>query len=169
MKANRSRLSPRFPVLVILFSGLALLAQNTASPFYDFHAESPGTIHKVTVSDLPAPLATKSAAAFPVPYPRPAGAMPKVLPGFKVELYATGLDEPRELRTAPNGDVFLAEMSAGEIKVFRGVTKDGKPEQTATFVGGLKQPFGIGFYPPGANPQWIYIADTDAVMRFPLP
>lgn len=167
MKANRSRLLPRFLALVILLSSLALLAQNATSPFYDFHAESPGAIHKVTVSDLPAPFATKSAAAFPVPYPRPAGAMPKVLPGFKVELYATGLDEPRELRTAPNGDVFLAEMSAGEIKIFRGVTKDGRAEQTATFVSGLKQPFGIGFYPPGANPQWVYIADTDAVMRFP--
>ena len=105
MKANRSRLLPRFLALAILLSSLALLAQNAASPFYDFHAESPGTIHKVTVSDLPAPLATKSAAAFPVPYPRPTGALPKVLPGFKVELYATGLDEPRELRTAPNGDV----------------------------------------------------------------
>jgi glucose/arabinose dehydrogenase len=153
--------------LAALFCGPTLLAQNTAAPFYDFRAESPGTIHKVTVSDLPTPFATKSAQGFPIPFPRPSGAMPKVLPGFKVELYATGLDNPRELRTAPNGDVFVAEMHNGEIEVFRGVTKDGKAEQKATFVSGLEQPFGIGFYPPGTNPQWIYIADTDAVMRFP--
>jgi len=77
------------------------------------------------------------------------------------------LDNPRELRTAPNGDVFLADMHSGEIRVFRGLARDGKADQTATFVSGLKQPFGIGFYPPGSDPQWIYIADTDSVMRFP--
>jgi glucose/arabinose dehydrogenase len=167
MKLQNPRWLRFFLFLAALFCGLALLAQNTAAPFYDFHAESPGTIHKVTVSDLPAPFATKSATGFPIPFPRPAAAMPRVLPGFKVELYATGLDNPRELRTAPNGDIFVAEMHNGEIEVFRSVNKDGKAEQTATFVSGLKQPFGIGFYPPGANPQWIYIADTDTVMRFP--
>src|ERR1700687_5685335 len=154
-------------LLILLFSGLPLLAQSAASPFSDYRAESPGTIHKVTVADLPAPNATKSSANFPIPFSRPTGAMPKVLPGFKVELYATGLDNPRELRAAPNGDVFAAEMHNGEIEVFRGVTKDGKAEQTATLVSGLTQPFGIAFYPPGADPQWVYIADTDSVMRFP--
>jgi glucose/arabinose dehydrogenase len=154
-------------ILILLLSGLPLLGQSAASPFYDYRAESPGTVHKVTVADLPAPFTTKSAANFPIPFSRPTGAMPKVLPGFKVELYATGLDNPRELRAAPNGDVFLADMHSGEIKIFRGVTKDGKAEQTATFVDGLKQPFGIGFYPPGSDPQWVYIADTDRVMRFP--
>jgi glucose/arabinose dehydrogenase len=154
-------------LLVFLLSGLPLLAQSAASPFYDYRAESPGTVHKVTVADLPAPFTTKSANNFPMPFTRPTAAMPKVLPGFKVELYATGLDNPRELRAAPNGDVFAAEMHNGEIEVFRGITKDGKAEQKATFVSGLEQPFGIGFYPPGPDPQWIYIADTDSVMRYP--
>src|SRR6266567_1705324 len=171
MKRSNPQLFPPFLRLVVFLVfvvfGLPLLAQSGASPFYDFHAESPGTMHKVTVGDLPPPNATTSANNFPQPYPHPAGAMPKTLPGFKVELYFTGLDEPRELRAAPNGDVFLAESNTGEIKIFRGVGKNGKPEQTATFVTGLKQPFGIGFYPPGANPQWVYMADTDSVMRFP--
>ncbi len=145
----------------------ALFSQDSGSPFYDYRAESPGTIHKVTVKDMPPPHATKSANNFAEPLPRPADAMPRTLPGFKVELFATGFDEPRELRTAPNGDIFLAESNKGEIKVFRGITKDGKPEQTGTFATGLKRPFGIGFYPPGANPEWVYIADTDSVMRFP--
>lgn len=161
------RLSLLFVFLFFLFSSLGLFAQSSASPFYDYRGESPGTIHKITVGDLPTPFATKSSANFPMPYPRPAGAMPKVLPGFKVELYATGLDNPRELRTAPNGDVFLAETHNGEIEVFRGFTKDGQAEQKATFVSGLEQPFGIGFYPPGPDPQWIYVADTDSVVRYP--
>ena len=138
-----------FSVVTGLFIRITLLAQGNSSPFYDYRAESPGTVHKITTKDLPPPLATKSANNFPVPASRPEGAIPKSLPGFKVDIYATGLDEPREMRTAPNGDVFLAESSKGEITIFRGVTKDGKPEQKSTFATGLNRPFGIAFYPPG--------------------
>ena len=88
-------------------------------------------------------------------------------PGFKVELYAAGLDNPRLLRTAPNGDIFLAESEPGRIRVFRGMTSDGKPEQMQIFANGLKRPYGIAFYPPGPDPQWIYIGDTNEVIRFP--
>ena len=153
----------------LLFGSLttALLAQTGGGVFYNFSAEAPGKIHKVTVADLPAPHATKSAVNPPEMSPRPADAMPKTLPGFKVNIYATGLDEPRELRAAPNGDIFLAETSKGEITVFRGIGKDGKAEQTSTFATGLHEPFGIAFYPPGENPQWVYIGDTDSVKRFP--
>ena len=55
----------------------------------------------------------------------------------------------------------------GAIEIFRGRDKDGKPEQVSVFASGLKQPFGIAFYPPGANPQWVYIGNTDSVVRFP--
>jgi glucose/arabinose dehydrogenase len=151
----------------VFFLGVLLFAQNGSSPFYDYRAESPGNIHKVSVNDFPPPNATKSANNFAEPAPRPESAVPKTLPGFNVSLFVTGLDEPRELRTAPNGDIFLAESAKGEIKIFRGVTKDGKPEQTVTFATGLKRPFGIAFYPLGSDPQWVYIADTDSVLRFP--
>ena len=155
-----------------LLGGAALLvvflyAQDRSSPFYDYRSESPGTIHKIAVSNLPEPSPSKSGVNSPEPQPRPAGALPTTLPGFKVNLFASDLDEARELRTAPNGDVFLAESEKGEIKIFRGITKDGRPEQTAIFATGLRQPFGIAFYPPGANPEWVYIGDTDSVKRFP--
>lgn len=153
--------------LAAIFFATSLFAQTSSSPFYSYSEESPGKVHKITVKDLPRPFATHSADNQPVPAARPNGAMPKTLPGFTVDLYATGLDEPREMRTAPNGDVFLAESSKGEIEVFRGVTKDGKPETTSTFASGLYRPFGIAFYPPGNNPQWVYIGDTDSVKRFP--
>ena len=67
----------------------------------------------------------------------------------------------------PNGDIFLAESSSGKIRVFRGITAGGKPEHVELFATGLNKPYGIAFYPPGDNPQWIYIGDTDAVVRFP--
>jgi len=68
--------------------------------------------------------------------------------GFKVELYATGLDNPRLIRTAPNGDLFLAESETGKIKVFRGVGPDGKAAQVSVFAEGLHQPFASPFTLP---------------------
>ena len=88
-------------------------------------------------------------------------------PGFKVELFTTDVQQPRKIITAPNGDIFVAESHDGDIKIFRGITADGKPQQTAVFATGLNQPYGIAFYPPGPNPQYVYIGDTDAVLRFP--
>jgi glucose/arabinose dehydrogenase len=135
--------------------------------FADYSHQKPGTFRRITVADLPQPFATHSVDNQPDEIPRPEHAWPQAPAGFKVELYATGLDYPRLIRTAPNGDLFLAESHLGEIKVFRGVTPDGKAQQSETFATGLRQPFGIAFYPPGPNPQWIYVGNTDSVVRFP--
>ena len=137
------------------------------APFTDFRYESPGTSRKITVSDLPAPYATPSAGNGPQLVARPPNVWPKAPPGFKVELFASGLDNPRLLRTAPNGDVFVAETRVGRITLFRGITADGRPKETHVFASGLNKPFGIAFYPAGPNPQWIYIGNTDEVVRLP--
>jgi glucose/arabinose dehydrogenase len=137
------------------------------APFTDFRYEKPGTTRKITVKDLPPPFATHSAENGAQVVARPPKAWPVAPPGFKVELYATDLDNPRLLRTAPNGDIFLAESDPGRIRVFRGMTADGKPEQTEVFASGLKRPYGIAFYPPGPDPQWIYVGNTNEVIRFP--
>jgi glucose/arabinose dehydrogenase/mono/diheme cytochrome c family protein len=136
-------------------------------PFTDYRYEKPGTVRKITLADLPEPFATTSAGNGPHIAPRPEGAWPQVPPGFKVDLYAAGFDRPRLIRTAPNGDFFVAESQAGDVKVVRGLTTDNKAEVIAVYASGLNRPFGINFYPPGPNPKWIYIGDTDAVLRFP--
>jgi glucose/arabinose dehydrogenase/cytochrome c5 len=136
-------------------------------PFTDFRYEKPGTIRKITVQDLPAPFATKSAGNDPTIVPRPQSVWPQAPKGFKVGLYTTGLNNPRLIRTAPNGDFFVAETEKGQIMVFRGITADGKPKTTSIFASGLNEPFGIAFYPPGPNPKWLYIGNTNAVVRFP--
>ncbi|HWY20386.1 MAG TPA: PQQ-dependent sugar dehydrogenase [Candidatus Acidoferrum sp.] len=135
-------------------------------PFTDFRYEKPGTVRKITVNDLPQPFATESANNGPQLVARPENVWPVALPGFKVELYAAGLDNPRTLRTAPNGDIFLAEGDSGRIRVFRGMTSDGKPEQAAVFASGLKRPYGLALYPPGPDPQWLYVGSTGEVVRF---
>jgi glucose/arabinose dehydrogenase/cytochrome c5 len=136
------------------------------APFTDFRYEAPGKTRKITVADLPEPYATPSAGNAPKVVPRPANVWPKTLPGFKVDIYAQGLKRPRLMRTAPNGDVFVSETRADQITVFRGMTADGKPASQQVFATGLNEPFGIAFYPPGPNPQYIYVGNTDEVVRF---
>jgi glucose/arabinose dehydrogenase len=135
--------------------------------FTDYRKEAPGVVRKITVADLPQPYATRSAGNSPDVVPRPSNAWPKAPAGFKVDLYASGLNLPREIRTAPNGDFFVAESGINEIKIFRGITKDSKPQQTSTYATGLHEPFGIAFYPPGNNPSWVYVGNTNSVVRFP--
>lgn len=141
--------------------------------FSDFSKEYPGAWHKITVADLPQPYATKSVDNGPDVVPRPPNAWPKAPDGFKVTLYSDQVSDPRLIRTAPNGDLFVVESEPGKdsnngtVKVFRGVGADGKPQQSGTFASGLKQPFGLAFYPLGPNPQWVYIGNTDSVVKFP--
>lgn len=159
---------PLFAAVLLLLATSWLLAwADKTVTFADFRNQAPGIIHKITVADLPAPYATNSIDNGPNMVPRPKDAWPQALPGFKVELFAEGLDNPRLLRTAPNGDVFLAESEPGNLKVFRGITTEGKAERTEVFATGLNKPFGIAFYPLGPNPQWVYVGNTDAVVRFP--
>ena len=135
--------------------------------FVDYRTMKAGTFRKITVADLPQPFATESARNNARIVPRPADAWPQAPAGFKVELYSSELQGPRTIRLAPNGDLFVAETRAGNIKVFRGRTADGKPDQVSVYASGLRQPYGIAFVPAGPNPQWLYIGNTNAVVRFP--
>ncbi len=155
-------------ILAFFSASLAPVAAQTASgPFTDYRDQKPGRVHHIRVSDLPAPYSSKSVDNGAELIPRPPDAWPQAPAGFKVQLYASGFENPRLIRTAPNGDVFLADSAAGEVKVLRGVDGTGKAQQVETFATGLKQPFGIAFYPLGANPEWVYVANTDSVVRFP--
>ena len=144
-----------------------LLAQDGRSVFSDYRSDKPGRVHRITLKDLPAPYATKSVNNNAKLLPRPEGAMPTAPSGYSVSLYAAGLDNPRLLRTAPNGDIFLAESRTGLIKVFRSKPGVDKAEVTEVFATDLKRPFGIAFYPVGRDPQWIYVGNTDSIVRFP--
>ncbi len=134
--------------------------------FVDARNLKPGTFREITASDLPKPFETPSNRNTALA-DRPAGALPTAPAGFKVELFLDNLKNPRQMRIAPNGDFFLTETGAGEIKVIRGRGADGKPQQVEIYASGLKAPFGINFYPPGPNPQWVYVGNTTSVVRFP--
>jgi glucose/arabinose dehydrogenase len=135
--------------------------------FADYRNERPGAVHHIRVRDLPPPHASASVDNGSRVIDRPASAWPQAPAGFKVELYAEKLSNPRFIRTAPNGDIFVAESKADQIRVLRGVGRDGRAQHVDVFTRDLKQPFGIAFYPPGNDPRWLYVANTDSVWRFP--
>jgi len=168
----------KLPLPLSLLTAVLLLyciacAQNPASapppkaPFTDYRYEKPGNTRKITAQDIPPPSASKSVFNGPNLVDRPKNVWPQAPAGFKVELYTTDVKNPRKILTAPNGDFFVAESHAGDIKVFRGIDKDGKPEKSSVFASGLNDPYGIAFYPPGPDPQYVYIGEPTGILRFP--
>ncbi len=152
--------------MLLAIPAVAQPVRQGGTAYGDWHSDAPGVVRHLTSADLPGPSATASASRGPRTVPRPAGAMPVVPPGFTVQVWATGLDMPRVLRTAPNGDVFLAESGAGRIRVWRPAPGAEHPGTAATFAGQLDQPFGIAFWPP-ERPRYVYVAETSRIVRFP--
>ncbi|TIV72889.1 MAG: sorbosone dehydrogenase family protein, partial [Mesorhizobium sp.] len=72
----------------------------------------------------------------------------------------------RVVRVAPNGDLFVADSRANQIRVFRLAEGSAKPAEKSVFAKGLTRPYGIAFYPPGDKPQWVYVANSNSVVRF---
>jgi len=154
--------------VIALLPCVARPAGPDGNVFTDFTGEKPGNVHHITEADLPKPYATPSSSNAPSKIvPRPADAWPQAPAGFKVDVYADQLHGPRLITMAPNGDLFVAESFAGDIRVFRGMTADGKPQQSEIFASDLRLPFGIAFYPPGPNPKYVYIGNNNAIVRFP--
>ena len=134
-----------------------------AAAFGDWRADAPGTRRLIRASDLPAPGPMSVGPASVVPAPD--GALPQVPEGFKVERLVTGLVNPRQLRVAPNGDVFIAETSAGRLRVLR-LDPRGAVASMRIYAQGLDGPFGIAFLPAGPKAQWLYVANHNSVVRF---
>lgn len=156
-------------------------APNTAvrigpAAFGDWREDAPGVRRHIRPGDLPAPKSeTESEEAdvrnAPKIVPRPAGATLKVPAGFSVTVYASGLNQPRVIRRAPNGDIFVAESGGqskvGRIRVFRAADGAATPAQQEIFADNLNQPYGIAFYPAGPNPRFVYVGEANQVVRFP--
>ena len=156
-------------LLALLFvsPGLADTPRTGAAAFGDWRSDAPGVVRNFTVDTMPSPNATSSAHRSPAVVARPAGATLRAPPGFTAEPFATGLDGPRTMRVAPNGDVFVAESGAGRLRVLRVPPGAAARPQLYTFAKGLSYPFGIAFWPPGPAPRFVYVAETERVVRFP--
>jgi glucose/arabinose dehydrogenase len=111
--------------------------------------------HEIRPDQLPAPYATASAANPPWVGPRPANAKLSVAPGFAIGVYASGLDDPRNMILAPNGDVIVAESGGNRISILRGGNR-------LTFTTDVNEPFGLAI-----KGDWLYVGNTDSIVRFP--
>jgi glucose/arabinose dehydrogenase len=121
----------------------------------------------------------------------PPGATPVAAPGLEVKAFARGLDHPRWLYVLPNGDVLVAETnappkpddrkgikgwymgramkkagaggpSANRITLLRDSHGSGAADFRSVLLEGLNSPFGMVLVG-----DQFYVADTDAVLRFP--
>jgi len=136
--------------------------------FGDWQGDEPGARRLIRPEDLPAPYVTESASNAPDTVAMPDGAKPKVPAGFEVDMVASGIRNPRAIRVAPNGDLFVADSRSNEVLVFRVPAGKATPEAHQVFAtAGLHQPYGIAFYPPGPTPEWVYVANSNGLVRFP--
>jgi len=132
--------------------------------------DRPGDRHFIDPDELPPPVneGDPEAPDFennPVIVDR-AGRLPDVPNGFEVEVFAEGFNQPRVMRVAPNGDVFLAESGAGRVLVFDEDAADDLPAEPEVFAEGLDRPFGIAFY-PAEDPEYVYVGAANQVVRYP--
>jgi len=131
----------------------------------DWRNAAPGVKHHITLADLPKPYASTSSGNNPRVVRQPTNAVLLVPPGFTVRQFASGLSGPRLLRVAPNGDIFIAETGRNRIRVLRAEDGADAPSDNQVFADRLDRPFGIAFY-PADNPEWIYVANNNSVVRF---
>ena len=146
---------------------MSAAADTGSSPFTDFRGEAPGKIHKITPGDLPKPYMTPDSDNDPrvVTSPRTRGRRHCQVSKWS---FTRG---PQESQIDPDGAerrlVPSGERSRDASLYFAAIASDGKAAKKETFATGLSRPFGIAFYPPGPNPQYVYIGNTDSVVRFP--
>src|SRR5438552_5313424 len=166
------RIAGRAGIALLLASGA--FAQHADQPlltgkkaFGDWKADRPGVRRLIRPDDLPKPNLAESASNGGGVTDRPEDAKPALPPGFSAELVASGIDSPRVVRVAPNGDLFVADSSANQVRVYRLAQGSAKPAEKSVFAKGLTRPYGIAFYPPGDKPQWVYVANSNSVVRFP--
>ena len=140
-----------------------------AAALGDWRSDAPGVRRHIRASDVPAPATgtdpEKSVGSNAKVVPAPQGALPKVPDGFAAEVFAGGLQQPRVIRVAPNGDVFVSERGTGRVLVFR-ASAGGAPAKPEVFAENLDKPFGIVFHPP-VDPQFVYVAAANQVVRYP--
>ena len=156
-------------VLMFLLGAEPALADEAVrtgeAAFGDWRTDAPGARRLITPADLPAPYATRSSANMSQRQARTEADVPKAPPGFTVDLVASGLNMPRVIRIAPNGDIFVAETGAGRVRIFR---KSGAGRaQGEIFAEGLQRPYGIAFYPSESDPKFVYVATPASVVRYP--
>ncbi len=152
-------------------------AEASAAPETSAAPEVPGEIrtrplapqtYRITLGDLPKPYATESARKSPNVVDVPADPVLFAPEGFRVNVWADGLDRPRWLALTPEGDVLVTETRQNRIRRLRDTDGDGAADRRTTFAdagNGLDIPFGMAFAETEAGPAF-FLGNTDEVRRY---
>ena len=138
-----------------------------AAAFGDWRTDAPGVRRLITPADLPAPYATRSTANMSQHEAWTEADVPKAPPGFAVDLFATGLNTPRVIRVAPNGDIFLAETGAGRVRVFHPGRPAPGPRRARSSPMACSARMGSLSTLQDRIRSFVYVASPDSVVRFP--
>jgi glucose/arabinose dehydrogenase len=132
----------------------------------DWRLDAPGRAHRINLAALPAPFSTPSSRNNPSLIARPANATLALPPGFRIDAFAADLEGPRKMLVAPNGDILVSEMVGGRVSVLHPSPDGARAASVEVYLRGLRQPFGLAFYPDADHPQWLYVAETNRVTRY---
>lgn len=167
--ARRRRNFPAVLVFAALATGAARADNDGSgqSSNGDWNNDAPGQWRKITTESIPAPYASSPVAVSTQAVTTTDDFRPKAPAGFRVERLAEGLAGPRAIRLAPNGDIFVVETNAGAVRVLRPNGASAGLARNEVFALGLDNPSSIAFYPPGAKPNYLYVASETSIMRFP--
>jgi hypothetical protein len=162
--------------LIAYFQSLSSRAAPTAAQIVvpgssqqtaNWRLDAPGQLHRISVASLPPPYATASSRNNSSVVGKPKNAALALPAGFHIEPFATGFEGARRMLVAPNGDILLTEIGGGRVTVLRPSAQDGhRAAERQVYLSGLNQPFGLAFYPNAQSPQWLYVAETNRVMRY---
>ena len=166
---------------------VATLAACQSQPKNKTNTQADTVATKTQEVPLPEPYATPSSNKFCKVIGWSENAKPVAPSGFTVNLFATGLNNPRWIYQANNGDIFVAQAStdvgavkkigakvtgkdksqnlgnsANSILLFRDTTGDNKPDIQQVFLSDLEQPFGMLVLG-----NFFYVANTNALLRYP--
>jgi glucose/arabinose dehydrogenase len=119
-----------------------------------------GRRYQIDPANLPAPKTGPIVTNRPLTA-RYAGQVPEVPPGFTATPFATGLANPRRLLVLPNGDVLVAEQSAGYLTLLRD-DGSGRASWINRHVEDLNRPYGLAW-----QDGYVLVADQDGIWRVP--
>src|SRR5437870_11530561 len=111
-------------------------------------------------ADLPAPKTGPIVSNRPliIPFGEQTLSVPE---GFTATPFAVGLVNPRRLLVLPNGDVLVAEQSAGYLTLLRD-DGEGRAKWISRHVEDLNRPYGLAW-----RDNFVLVADQDGIWRVP--
>ena len=147
-------------------SAVARAVPDASQKSADWRLDAPGRAHRIDLAALPPPFSTPSSRNNPQLIARPANAALALPPGFHIDAFAANLKGPRKMLVSPNGDILVSEILGGRVSVLHPTPDGARAASADVYLQGLKQPFGLAFYPNAGQPQWLYVAETNRVTRY---